>query len=264
MESSIQSGEFDVMIAIGILFMTAFALAFILFFNFAQRKLIAQKLKQQEALLYNVMQTQETERQRIAKDLHDEIGSQLNIINLNLHRLKRKREEPQVFEETLKEIQALLVKTIKTTREISHDLLPSILEKFGLVEALQELSDNYSETAVELQLDIVENSSAITEKSIELNIFRVIQELINNAIRHGNASIIIIQFFLNKEHLSITVIDNGSGFDTNSKKQKAGLGLSNMESRMAMIRGQIKFKSVINEGTTANLLLNFYPNHDSN
>lgn len=264
MESSIQQGEFDVMIAIGILFMTAFALAFILFFNFSQRKLIAQKLKQQEVLLHNIIEVQETEKRRIAKDLHDEIGSQLNIINLNLHRLKRKRQDPKIFEETIRDIQELLGTTIKTTRQISHDLLPSILDKFGLIEALQELSDNYSETTVTLNFEIQENSFTIPSKSIELNIFRVIQELISNAIRHGEASIITIQFLLNKTQLKIAVIDNGKGFDTKSKTHKAGLGLSNIESRMNMIRGQIKFSSIINEGTTATLLLNFHQHNDSN
>ena len=108
MESNIQTAELTLMITIGILFMTAFALAFILFFNFSQRKLVTQKLKQQEDLLHNIIKTQESERQRIAKDLHDEIGSQLNIIKLNLHRLKRKKDNVTIFENTLGDIQELL------------------------------------------------------------------------------------------------------------------------------------------------------------
>ena len=85
MENNIQTSELALMIAVGILFMTAFALVFILFFNFSQRKLVTQKLQQQKDLLHSIIKTQESERQRIAKDLHDEIGSQLNIIKLNLY-----------------------------------------------------------------------------------------------------------------------------------------------------------------------------------
>lgn len=256
MEGNIQAAGFDWMITIGILFMTAFALAFILFFNFSQRKLISQKLKQQEDLLHNIIKTQEAERQRIAKDLHDEIGSQLNIIKLNLHRLNRKKDDAAIFKNTLQDIQQLLGRTIKTTRDISHDLLPSVLDKFGLIAAINELSDNYEDTSVKLSFIIEENSAEINDKSIELNIFRILQELVNNAIRHGKASIITAQFWLNENRLHLIVTDNGKGFDSNNKKYKAGLGISNMNSRMDMIGGQIKITSEINNGTTANLLVN--------
>ncbi|MFK7950196.1 MAG: sensor histidine kinase [Saprospiraceae bacterium] len=262
MESGIQSAEFEFMITIGVLFMTAFALAFILFFNFSQRKLIAQKLKQQEELLYNIIKTQEEERLRIAKDLHDEIGSQLNIIKLNLHRLERKKNDAVIVKNTLGEIQELLGNTIQTTRQISHNLLPSVLDKFGLIAAINELSDNYQNTSVELSFIVEENTSKIYDKSIELNIFRVLQEFINNAVRHGEATLIIVQLWLNEHQLRLTLTDNGKGFDSNNKKFKAGLGLSNMNSRMSMIGGQINIKSIINEGTTANLLINL-SKHDA-
>lgn len=257
MENSIQTAELTLMITVGILFMTAFALAFILFFNFSQRRLISQKLKQQEDLLHNIINTQEAERQRIAKDLHDEIGSQLNIIKLNLHRLKRKKDDVKIFENTLHDIQELLGTTIQTTRQISHDLLPSVLDKFGLVAAINEMCDNYSNTSVELLLTIEENTTKINDKSIELNIFRVLQEFVNNAIRHGQATKINIQFWLNEHQLQLILTDNGKGFDVNSKKFKAGLGISNMNSRMDMIGGTINIKSTIDKGTTANLLVNF-------
>ena len=257
MESNIQTAELTLMITIGILFMTAFALAFILFFNFSQRKLVTQKLKQQEDLLHNIIKTQESERQRIAKDLHDEIGSQLNIIKLNLHRLKRKKDNVTIFENTLGDIQELLGNTIRTTRQISHDLLPSVLDKFGLIPAINELSDNYQDTDVELSFIIEENTAEINDKSIELNIFRILQEFISNAIRHGEATIITILLSSNNSRLQVILKDNGKGFDSNDKKFKAGLGINNMNSRMDMIGGKIKITSTINKGTTANLLVNF-------
>lgn len=256
MENNIQSSELILMLSIGILFMTAFALAFILFFNLSQRRLISQKLKQQEDLLYNNIQTQEIERQRIAKDLHDEIGSQLNIIKLNIHRLNRKKDDVVVFKNTIQEIQELLGNTIQTTRKISHDLLPSVLEKFGLIAAINELCDNYQDTAVQLSFTIEENSASINDKSIELSIFRVLQEFISNAIRHGDASLITIHLWSNEEQLKLIFKDNGKGFNSNDKNFKPGLGISNMNSRIDMIGGKINITSTINEGTTANILVN--------
>ena len=247
--------DLDLMLAIGILFMTAFALAFVLFFNFSQRKLVTEKLKQQEALISHIIGTQEKERQRIAKDLHDEIGSQLNIINLNLHRLKRKHKDPKIFEEIITDVQDILATTIQTTRKISHDLLPSTLGNFGLIAAIQELSENYSNTSVQLQFQIEENKATFDDKSVELNIFRVLQELISNATRHGEATLITIQFWCNDEHLKLIVQDNGKGFDTNAPKIKAGLGLSNIENRMKMSNGKVKIDSVINQGTTIELFV---------
>lgn len=246
MENSIQSGELTFIIGVGVLFMTAFALAFILFFNFSQRKLLAEKTKQQEILLHNIITTQEQERKRIAQDLHDVIGTQLNIINLNLFRLQQKRESVEIFEKTFQEVHQLLNETIKTTRQISHELLPSVLDKFGLVEAIVELCDNFEDTTVGLDFTYQKDDSK-PSKIAELNIFRVLQELINNAIRHGESKNILINLMIKNNRLNLTVEDDGKGFDV--KLKKTGLGLSNINSRLEMIHGKMEIDSIINESS---------------
>ncbi len=245
MENGLQSEEINFIIGVGILFMTAFALAFILFFNFSQRKLLAEKAKQQEVLLHNIITTQEQERQRIARDLHDVIGTQLNIINLNLFRLQRKREQAEIFETTFQEVHELLNETITTTRKISHELLPSVLDKFGIVEAIIELCDNFTDTTIDLEFNYEKDDSEIP-KTVELNVFRVLQELINNAMRHGEATQIFIDLKVENNQMELKVVDNGKGFDPELKKK--GLGISNINSRLEMIHGKMDIESKLNEG----------------
>lgn len=247
MENSIQSGELTFIIGVGVLFMTAFALAFILFFNFSQRKLLAEKAKQQEILLHNIITAQEQERQRIAKDLHDVIGTQLNIINLNLFRLQKKRDNSEIFNATFKEVHGLLGETILKTRQISHELLPSVLDKFGLIAAIIELGDNLEDTAVNLEFNYEKDTAEIS-KTTELNLFRVLQELVNNAVRHGESTEILVDLIIENNKLKLIVRDNGKGFDVDLNK--SGLGLSNINSRLEMIKGQMRIESVINTGSS--------------
>ena len=135
---------------IGILIMLALALAFILFFNFSQKRILKEQMRQQrmayehqEALLHSTILTQEEERKRIAQDLHDEIGSKLNVILLNAHQLKKLEKGNLAMASITNELSSLVNTTIETTRRISHDLLPPTLEEFGLVEAIKELKDAY-------------------------------------------------------------------------------------------------------------------------
>ncbi|MDF1696621.1 MAG: histidine kinase [Saprospiraceae bacterium] len=256
MENSIQEGAFVLLMIIGILIMLALALAFILFFNYSQKSLLRaqmhnQKLAfdHQEELLHSTILTQEAERSRIATELHDGIGSKLNIILLNTHRLKQFSKENQEMEEVAQEINSVIHNTIDTTRRISHDLLPPTLEEFGLVEALKELCFSYTKTEhVTIHFDLEENEGRIEDHIVELNFFRVIQELIKNSITHGEASKIFIHFRLKLEAVSVKYEDNGKGFDSSSDKNKKGLGMKNIESRLNMSHATYRIESAPKQG----------------
>ena len=201
MEGSLQGDEIIYMIALGIAIMLAFALAFVGFFYFTQQRILkeknaqqALKLEHQAALLYNNITTQEKERERIAKDLHDEVGSKLNVIFLNLYRLKKAESASPQFGEAWGDIQSVLNQTISTTRQISHNLLPPTLKGFGVIAAINELCEQYTRSEiVKIHVHIQENIHSITDKMVELNIFRVVQELIKNSIVHGKAKDIYIE-----------------------------------------------------------------------
>ncbi|MBI1224283.1 MAG: sensor histidine kinase [Bacteroidetes bacterium] len=261
MESGFETKEVFLLMSVGIAVMLLLALAFVLFFYFSQRKFQTEqakaqeeKLRHQEQLLYSTIETQENERQRIAKDLHDVIGSKLNIINLGLHRLKAADET------TAKELFGLLNDTIASTRQISHDLLPPILEKFGLKEAIVELCESCRQTAsLHISLETKQTDARPTDKLVELNLFRVLRELISNSIKHGEPENIHILFHQNQQNIKLEYREDGKGFDQHDENHKPGLGMQNIESRLKMIGADYDLKSSKGKGMEMNILYN-YPN----
>lgn len=241
--------------AIGVTIMLALALAFVLFFNRSQRKLLQEKnnsqalqLAHQQELLNSIIFTQENERKRIAKDLHDDIGSKLNVALLHMHRLQKLRETPEKFGQTVGEINQMLHTIVDTTRRISHELLPPTLENFGLEQAITELCEAYQQTGMlEIQFTANTQNQRIASTMVELNLFRVLQELIKNSVKHGEAQRIKIQLDLLPEKIALQYSDDGKGFDQ-QKMEKKGMGMNNLESRINMIGGQLQLKTAPLQG----------------
>ncbi len=256
MESSFQQNEVFILMGAGIFVMLFLAFAFILFFSFSQRKLQSEQLKaketelrHQEKLLYSTILTQENERKRIAKDLHDDIGSKLNVIFLNMHRIERAAKESPPILDMVSDINEVIHTTIDTTRRISHDLLPPTLDKFGLIEAVKELCESYQKSnSVNVLLEVKQNEGRLADKTTELNLFRIIQELISNSIKHGQAEQISIDLWLGLEKVQLEYQDNGKGFDLEILNDKKGLGTQNMESRVKMIGGKMDIQSSEGKG----------------
>ncbi|MCI4648915.1 sensor histidine kinase [Phaeodactylibacter sp.] len=242
-------------IFIGIFLMLLLALAFVLFFYFSQRKFQVQQIlaqereiKHREQLLLASIKTQEEERQRLARELHDEVGSKLNVINLGLHQLKKQGAAPEA-QQSFKDLFGLVRKTTETTRRIAHDLLPPTLEKFGLPMALEELCDQYRQSSpVMLEYEFSESGSQL-DALVALNFFRVAQELLSNAYKYSQATAIKITLHLKPNALELTYQDNGIGFDPNARGQQKGMGLKNIESRMRTIRADYRLDSAPGRGT---------------
>jgi signal transduction histidine kinase len=246
MEGVLQEKNFISLIAIGILIMLAFALAFVVFFNYSQKKILREQMevqklafKHQEELLHSNILTQEAERKRIARDLHDEIGSKLNVIYLNIHRLKELGKSEKQITTITDEVEAVINTTINSTRQISHELLPPVLEEFGLVEAINELQHSYNRLgSIHIYFTAINDENHIGDKLIELNLFRVIQELINNSLKHGESTEISIKLWIQGPSVKLIYEDNGSGFDISQLASKRGLGMKNIESRLGMIHAK--------------------------
>ena len=250
--------------AVGTLIMLAFALAFVLFVNYSQKKILREQMhtqklafQYQQELLHSNILTQEAERKRIARDLHDDIGSKLNVIFLNIHRIKELSNGRQDLSTIADEIELVINKTIDSTRLISHELLPPTLEEFGLVEAIRELQHGYSQVGT-IQLDFMamEKENNIDDKLIELNLFRVVQELIKNSINHGKATKIDMKLWAENELIKLTYEDNGIGFDSDQLNVKKGLGMKNIESRLQMIEADYQFSS--SPGNGVNVLVELH------
>jgi len=243
----------------GIGVMLLFAVSFVLFFLLSQRKLHQeqqkiqeQNLLHQEQLLYSTIQTQEEERKRIAKDLHDDIGSKLNVIHLGLYRLQKQMVDDPEHAVIFREVSEILQDTIGATRRIAHDLLPPTLENFGLKEAIRELCDKYSRSgAVNAHFEVFRQSERPCNKKAEVNLFRVVQELSSNSIRHGKAEHILISMWITDTEIRIEFTDDGLGFDPDLIPQGKGLGTQSMLSRLKMIGASMYFDTAPNAGYKA-------------
>lgn len=258
MENNIQPDNFFLLISIGILAMLLFAIGLIVVFFTAQRKLLNEKMQQQvrqlqhkEELLFATIKTQEKERERIARDLHEEIGSKLNVTLLNLGFLKRKKADLAQIKTTIEEVEGLLRTTVDTTRRISHDLLPPVLQNFGLVAAIEELKDAYQNTELVFNFDATKATERLDDQLIELNLFRVVQELLKNSIVHGEAKQIQLQISTQPPAFKFHYQDDGKGFDVASLQERKGLGTQNIESRLDMCGAAITYESSIGQGVKA-------------
>lgn len=245
---------------IEIIFYTCFAfllmgIVMVLFFYFSRKKIIQKELEKkdleiqyQKGLLSAVIITQEVERKRIAQDLHDDISSKLNIVSLNSHLLNT----PNLSQEEVTEITAniinLTTKALDNSRKIAHGLLPPVLDKFGLHAGVEELCLEFNSSKLmsvnyenHVSFDILDNDR-------HLHVFRILQELMNNSLRHGKATVISILFENDKDGKICYYSDNGIGFDLTKYKNQKGLGMKNIESRVAFLKGTIAMNSSINNG----------------
>lgn len=254
----------DIGVAVGFIFMAflLMSIVLILFFYFSRKKIIQKELEKkdleinhQKSLLRAVIITQEDERKRIAQDLHDDISSKLNIVSLNSHLLKTPNLSSNDLIEITDNIIKLTTNALDNSRAIAHDLLPPVLEKFGLNAAIEELCLEFN-TTKSVQVEFKNNTDfegCGSEK--ELHIFRILQELMSNSLRHGKASEISITFEKNQSIYVCTYTDNGIGFEISDSKNHKGLGMKNIESRISFIDGTIAITSSKNNGI--NVVINF-------
>lgn len=247
---------------IGSLGMMLLAVSIFFFFVTYQKKMLKKQLElnkvradQQEEILRNTISAQEKERKRIAQDLHDEVGAMLSVVKLNVGRIEKKSDEI-VAKELAVETKNYLDEVITQVRRISRSLLPPSLEKLGLYFALEELA-NWVNKAEQIKIVCWKGGEQFRfDTKKELAVFRIIQELLNNAIKHsGAASICINTRFSGDSNLMISVTDDGKGFEL-EEKMVTGLGLRNLESRTQLINANYKMKSTLGKGTTALICLN--------
>ncbi|MDG2433884.1 histidine kinase [Flavobacterium sp.] len=242
------------------LFFTIIAIGVIVFFYFSRKKIVQKELekrdleiKHQKQQLRAILITQEAERQRIAQDLHDDISSKLNIVSLNTHLLTRAGLSENDIMEVTTNIINMTDKALQSTRRIAHDLLPPVLDKFGLHAGIQELCSEFnSSKAVEV---VYANTINFEElgKDKSLHLFRILQELINNSIRHGSAKNISIAFDEATGNRLCIYSDDGRGFDMNNSDNQNGLGMKNIQSRVDFLEGTIVIQSKLGGGINVNL-----------
>ncbi|TKD66508.1 sensor histidine kinase [Flavobacterium sp. ASW18X] len=213
------------------------------------------KQEQQNKIFSAMIEGQEKERKRLAIDLHDGLGGRLSGISLNLSKLDK--DEPSEYpKDRLLKVMKDLDDSLSELRVIARNLMPETLVKFGLHAALKDYCTNMTGTGTKVTLQFYGNENGI-DLNHQVTIFRVIQELINNAVKHAKATEVLIQFIREGNTIDITVEDNGIGMSKEIlEKEQKGMGLSNLRTRIAYLKGELDFHSIKNEGTTVNIHLN--------
>ncbi|PWA06036.1 sensor histidine kinase [Flavobacterium laiguense] len=230
-------------------------LVLILFFYFSRKKIIQKEFEKKDLEIHHHKEllragiiSQEAERKRIAQDLHDDISSKLNIVSLNSHLLMTPNLTVQEIAEITGNIINLTGKALKNSREIAHGLLPAVLDKFGLHAGVEELCQEFNSSKSvnvsyqnQVQFDDL-------DKDKHLHVFRILQELMNNSLRHGKARNISIVFVEENGMKECCYTDDGCGFDSKDKKNQHGLGMKNIESRVGFLEGTLNINAKVNKG----------------
>lgn len=207
-------------------------------------------LKEQELRLIDAMiEGQEKERKLVAEELHDNVASTLSAANIQLNYFIQNKTKAENSEEILKKASDLLSNAYRDVHAMSHEKNSGVIAEKGLLSLVKDLAKNVSVTN-KIQVDV--KSSELTERlenSTEIKIFRTIQELVNNIVKHAQASEATISMTQHDDLLNIMIEDNGIGFDFQESKW-SGIGLKNIERRIESMEGIMEVDSNINRGTT--------------
>lgn len=222
------------------------SIAILIFVYYSGKKVMRAKLQQKQLEIdyeKNLSQAtillQEKERSRIAKELHDGVNAQVNLISLNANALKEMELTTQEKEELLDRLIAQCGNITGSIRRVIHDLLPPVLEKFGLVRAIEELCYELNaagKTEVRFSANVQPEG---LDHMHSLYVYRIIQELTNNSIIHGNAQHITIEFEQEAHRYLCLYTDDGTGFDLEEALKRSGLGLKNIKSRLTHLQSDL-------------------------
>jgi signal transduction histidine kinase len=200
----------------------------------------------QQARIAAEINTLEAERKRIAGDLHDELGPMLSAIKLQINHLEPEDEtETAVLEKSSKQIDII----IQRFREISYDLLPNTLVRKGFIKATHEFVSKIK-TLHPLQIEFTSTDFSLTAER-EVNMYRVVQEIIQNTIKHARATILKINIITKEKSIFLQTKDDGIGFNYSEKSLEAkGVGLLSLQSRAQLLGGQLIVHTQPGSGTT--------------
>ncbi|WP_435623896.1 tetratricopeptide repeat-containing sensor histidine kinase [Flagellimonas sp.] len=205
------------------------------------------KNRRQKELIETIAETQIAERHRIARDLHDSVGGSLAMATNKLQFVNDNLDEDN---KNIQDSIQVLVQTADQVRQISHNLMPGELVKFGLVTAIHATLDQLEKSSLDAHLYAFNMEDRI-DPTKEIHVFRIVQEAIQNVIKHAQASKLSIYLNKHKKHLSLMVEDDGMGMGNN--KNTSGIGLNNIESRVSQLKGSLNIDSGIGRGTTISI-----------
>lgn len=233
----------------GILILVFFVILFVLLY---QKKIFQHKalLKENETnyqrrLLTTSSEVAEQERKRIASNIHDDVGMLLNVLKLNLSKIDRNLTNEELVKETLRDSKAIIQDSITGIRSISYDLMPPTLVKLGFIKGIEDMClqiNNIQLIQISLRIDLKELSIG---KNNELQLYRLVKEILNNIIKHADASLIDLFLAENKNNLITVISHNGKGITTKEAYElsvsSSGIGLKSIFNRVHLTNSTIEY-----------------------
>lgn len=231
-------------------------LSLLLLYSFYRRNKLRQEaamktelMKQQEIAVKAVIEAEENERQRIAKDLHDGVGQMMSAAKMNLSAFEsgitfNDKEQQQSFEKIIQ----LVDESCKEVRTVSHIMMPNALLKNNLASAIRDFVDKLPKKELDVHV-YTEGLDERMDSNTETVLYRVVQECVNNAIKHAGATTLDISLIRDKDGISGTIEDNGKGFNSAEKENFDGIGLKNITTRIEYLKGTVDFDSSPGRGT---------------
>lgn len=228
--------------------------AFLFIFFYQQRRMRSeQKIKslrqeQQIAVAQALLQGEERERGRLARDLHDGLGGMLAGVRINLSEIGHEEGDP--FDKVI----AQLDNSVTELRRIARNMMPEALLRSGLETALGDLCQSASTAQMNVELQVM-NINVNLSVQVQHIIYRIVQELLTNAMKHAAATEVFVQCSQLENTFYITMEDNGKGFDTGEAHQQKGIGINNIKARVAFLHGKMDIRSSPGKGTAINIEL---------
>lgn len=237
-------------ITIGLIF-------FFVYYRNRQRQQLKLKeaiIKQQDIAAKAILEAEDNERRRVAGDLHDSVGQILSAVKINLSSLQStvQQENSARYENIMNMVDG----ACKEVRAISHNMMPNSLLRSGLVAAIKEFINQIDSDVLKVRLDTTGLNQRL-DHNTEMVLYRVIQECVNNVIKHAQANTLEIQIIKDQEGISVTIEDDGIGFD--NTLQKDGIGLANLKTRIDFLKGQLDIQSSPGKGTLIAIFIGLKP-----
>jgi signal transduction histidine kinase len=213
------------------------------------------KLKQRNTAMQAIIAAEESERQRIAQDLHDSVSQIISAAKINLSVIGSElpfinEEQKNRFEKVIN----LVDYGFKEVRTISHNMMPWALHKTGLAQVIKQFIENIENNNIAINF-FSRGFDSPFDDTIEIILYRVLQESVNNVMKHAHADRLDISLIRSGESISLTIEDNGKGFDTTNPDIFKGMGLNNLRSRIVFLKGKVEFDSQANKGTLVSVYI---------
>jgi signal transduction histidine kinase len=204
----------------------------------------------QKKLLDASLEIAEQERVKIAANMHDDVGVLLSVLKLHLHRIKKNTHKPELIDELVHESNGIIDSSITTIRTISNDLMPPTLINLGFIKGVKELSRQINMSGLVAVNFLSEDLIVHLDKKIELQLYRLMKEILNNTIKHAKPKAMEIDIEVVERKLTITIMHDGMGITTESIRSftetSTGLGLKSILTRTELIEASIEF-TILNQ-----------------